>query len=195
MSVVVLFARTDSNYKKYPVDVYDIERDAKTYTGGSSVVAHPPCRAWGRLYKFAKPEPGEKELAFYAVDKVRECGGVLEHPAGSKLWKECGLPVPGDNADRWGGYSISVKQFWWGHKAAKSTWLYICGVDRSELPPAPLVFGEPTHVVSGGKGRKPELTKPEREHTPEKFCEYLIDIAGRCEVKSKRREIKNVFPS
>jgi hypothetical protein len=50
MTVAVLFARSDSHYKALPgVDVWDSERDARKWLGGSPVVAHPPCRAWGAL--------------------------------------------------------------------------------------------------------------------------------------------------
>lgn len=70
--VTVLFARTDSNYKKLPgVDVWDKERNALNWPGGTPVIAHPPCRAWGRLRQFAKPEEGEKEYALWAVKQVR----------------------------------------------------------------------------------------------------------------------------
>lgn len=56
MDVAVLFARQDSTYKALSgVDVYDIDRDARTFQGGMPVVAHPPCRAWGRLRAFANP--------------------------------------------------------------------------------------------------------------------------------------------
>ena len=62
--VAVLFARADSIYKSMPgCDVYDIERDARTWPGGAPVVAHPPCRSWGKFAHMAKPRPGERELA------------------------------------------------------------------------------------------------------------------------------------
>ena len=64
MQVAVLFARADSNYKQLPeCDVWDAERDARKWPGGCPVVAHPPCRAWGRLRHFAKPRDDEKDLA------------------------------------------------------------------------------------------------------------------------------------
>ena len=86
MTVAVLFARADSIYKTMPeCDVYDIERDARTWPGGCPVVAHPPCRAWGKLFYFAKPRAGEKELGPFAANQVRRFGGVLEHPKDSKL--------------------------------------------------------------------------------------------------------------
>ena len=48
--VAVLFARADSVYKTLPgVDVYDIERDARTYDGPWPVVAHPPCTRWSMI--------------------------------------------------------------------------------------------------------------------------------------------------
>ena len=96
MTVAVLFARADSCYKALPgCDVWDAERDARRWPGGCPVVAHPPCRAWGRLRHFAKPRPDEKALALWAVEQVRKFGGVLEHPASSTLWPAAGLPAPG----------------------------------------------------------------------------------------------------
>jgi len=102
-TVAVLFARADSVYKQLPgTDVYDMERDARIYDGPHPVVAHPPCRAWGRLRSFANPRPDERNLARLAVAMVREFGGVLEHPAGSTLWSAQGLPPP-ENAMRSAG--------------------------------------------------------------------------------------------
>lgn len=46
LCVAALFCRSDSVYKSMPgVDVFDLERDALTWSGGSPVVAHPLCRA------------------------------------------------------------------------------------------------------------------------------------------------------
>ncbi|WP_337881840.1 hypothetical protein [Chromobacterium haemolyticum] len=101
--VAALFVRTDSVYKQMVgVDAWDAERDAMAWPGGCPVVAHPPCRAWGRLRHMANPRPGERELALWVVDQIREYGGVLEHPASSLLWKEKPLPEPGQT-DAWGG--------------------------------------------------------------------------------------------
>jgi hypothetical protein len=121
--VAVLFARSDSIYRTLPgCDVWDAERDALRWPGGAPVVAHPPCRAWGSLRHFAKPEPGERELAVWAVDRVREWGGVLEHPQASRLWPELGLPCPRKRErDSWGGWTLPIWQSWWGHRADKAT--------------------------------------------------------------------------
>lgn len=126
--VAALFVRADSIYKTMPqVDAWDIDRDARAFDGGMPVVAHPPCRAWGRLRRFASPRPDERNLARLAVALVRECGGVLEHPAGSLLWPAQSLPPPGAGADAFGGWTLAAPQMWWGHRAEKATWFYIVG--------------------------------------------------------------------
>lgn len=74
----MLFARKDSIYKSMPeCDVWDIERDARNWPGGCPAIAHPPCRAWGELSHMANPRPDEKDLAIFAVEKIREWGGFL----------------------------------------------------------------------------------------------------------------------
>lgn len=148
------------------------------------IVAHPPCRAWGRLRQFAKPEPGERELAIKAVWLIRENGGVLEHPAGSKLWDAMSLPRPGAKPDAWGGWAIEVPQHWFGHKAEKNTWLYVAGVDRRSIPPFPMALGGASHVIRTAKVRdsRPVLGHAAREHAPLDFAKWLVDLAGRCDL-------------
>lgn len=188
--VAVLFARSDSNYKAIPgCDVYDIERDARTWSGGAPVVAHPPCRGWGRLRHFARPRHDEKQLAIFAVQQVRKFGGVLEHPAHSTLWSAAGLPPPGE-VDDYGGWTLPICQHWWGHRAEKKTWLYIVGCAPAQLPDFPLVLGQATHTISSSGRRRdgsrlkdrPEVTKAEREHTPIALAEWLVELAKRCQV-------------
>ncbi len=151
------------------------------------IVAHPPCRLWGS-YRFLpnlKGRPDEKALATWAVDQIRENGGVLEHPAGSQLWKEKPLPEVGET-DAWGGFTISWPQFHWGHKALKPTKFYICGIKREDVPTLPFKMGEPTHTQSTmtkeklkRPGSKPELLKKDREKTPPALAEWLLDLARR----------------
>ena len=150
--VAVLFARADSVYKTIPgCDVYDIERDARTWPGGCPVVAHPPCRSWGAFSMFAKPREDERALAPWAVEQVRRWGGVLEHPNASKLWPELGLPEPG-KIDEYGGWTLPIHQHWFGHRAEKKTRLYIVGCAPRNIPEMPMVLGEATHVI-GDVGR------------------------------------------
>lgn len=182
-TVAVLFARADSHYKALAgVDVWDIERDARRWPGGAPVVAHPPCRAWGRLRTFAKPRKGERLLATWAVRQVRRWGGVLEHPASSRLWPRAGLPAPGQR-DKHGGWTLGIHQHWWGHRAAKATLLYIVGCAPRDIPSMPaLRLDEPTHVVqtNATSGGRPHITKAEREHTPPELAVWLVELARRC---------------
>jgi len=188
MDVAVLFARQDSTYKGLPdVDVFDIARDARTFQGGMPVVAHPPCRAWGRLRAFANPRPDEMNLARLAVALVREFGGVLEHPAGSTLWAAQMLPRPGGARDQYGGWTFAAPQMWWGHKAEKATWFYIVGVAPADMPPVPLVLGEATHVQSRKRqDYRPHITKAEREHTPPELAAWLVEVARRCRTEKRK---------
>jgi hypothetical protein len=181
ISVAVLFARADSVYKTIEsADVWDADRDARNWPGGCPVVAHPPCRAWGRLRHFANPRPDEKDLARWAVRMVREWGGVLEHPASSTLWPDMGLPAPGAR-DAHGGWTLPIHQHWWGHRAEKSTLLYIVGVEPRDIPLMPIDLGQPTHVVQSRKRTdyRPHITKAEREHTPPALAAWLVDLARR----------------
>lgn len=178
--ISVLFARSDSHYKTLPdCDVWDIERDARKWPGGNVVIAHPPCRMWGRLRQFAKGRPDEKRLAIDAIRHVRTWGGILEHPAHSTLWDDKRLPKPGEGVDWFGGWSIEVCQFHWGHRAEKRTWFYISGIKPDQLPAIPVRSGRPTHCVRPTKSypRLPSITKAEREHTPPDLCSWLVDVA------------------
>lgn len=171
-AVAVLFARSDSIYKTLPLcDVFDLARDARTYDGDLPVVAHPPCRAWGRLSHMAKPRSDERDLGIFAVRTVRRTGGVLEHPAASKLWPAAGLPAPG-RRDEFGGYTLPVYQGHFGHLAPKATWLYVVGVEPSALPSLPFELSLPP-------GRIELMGKAAREHTPPAFAAFLVDVASR----------------
>lgn len=183
--VSVLYVRADSVYKTLGVDCWDIDRDARTWPGGNPIVAHPPCRAWGRLSWSAKPRPGEKELAIRAVEQIRKYGGVLEHPRASRLWPTMNLPM-GDEVDAWGGFTVCVDQFWFGHRAKKTTLLYICGIHPRDLPPYPIRFDRIDAAICRNVKRSKntiqlkEVSKKEREATPIEFAKWLIEVAQKC---------------
>lgn len=188
--VAALFARADSVYKTMPgLDVYDMERDARSFGLDRPVIAHPPCRSWSRLRHFAKPRADEKDLARWALHVVRHCGGVLEHPSGSALFREGLLPKPGStDRDAFGGWVLPVSQSWFGHRAEKRTWPYIVGAEPADLPPIPLRLGEAERTCGLWSGRdrskaRGEVSKAEREHTPPDFARWLVEVARACQVQ------------
>lgn len=174
MTPVALFTRKRSSYHALGVDCYDEQRDALTFDGLNPVVAHPPCRGWARLSHLAKVVPGELDLARFAIRTVRRNGGVLEHPEYSRLWMDCALPNPGRGRDCHGGWTLPVDQSWFGHRAPKSTWLYIVGCDPSDVPPIPFHLGT-------AEGRIERMGRPERERTPPVFAAWLVCLAARCQ--------------
>jgi len=183
--VPILFACKKSIYNTLPgVDVFDIQRDARSYDGSHALVAHPPCRAWGHLKHFSKHPPEEIYLARMAVDLIRINGGVLEHPARSSLWPDCSLPLPGKGFDVYGGFTFAVSQHWFGHRAVKMTWLYIVGIKPTQLPAFDLFLGDSSHVIGQSRNRRdrPEVSKKEREATPVAFAQYLLNIARLIEI-------------
>jgi len=176
-NVAVLCAANNSVYKKIDcrIDVYDAKRDARTFCGGMPIVAHPPCRAWSAYCSHqAKPEPGERDLAPYCVEWLAKCGGVLEHPAHSKLWSTLGLPRPGERAVN-GLWSMKVNQSWWGDKRTKSTWLLFSGIHVSELPDIPFALHDPRNDTEQWN----RMSKHQRAATPLEFANWLISVA-RC---------------
>jgi len=180
-TVAVLFAMSPSIYDELPeVEVYNKARDALTFTGGMPIVAHPPCAQWGRLRYFATDNPEEKTLATWAVDQLREWGGVLEHPVGSSLWRDKGLPKPQER-DQFGGFTLPVHQNWFGHRARKPTLLYIVGVEPRALPAMPLSISPPTATIEteirGRPGALPAVSRAERSATPLAFAEWLVSVA------------------
>lgn len=186
MKYVALFCRADSAYKKREAwDVYDASRDATKYDGDLPVAVHPPCRAWGRLSHMAFRDgtpsdqiEAEKNLALFAIEKVRKNGGILEHPSGSRIWQI--LPDVGDAPDDWGGFTIEIDQYDFGHVAHKKTKLYICGMDAWSIPelPAP---DHTIHLCEKGKRRSicgnvegtTRCTQYQREYTPERLIDWI----------------------
>jgi len=185
-----LFCRTDSAYKKRVAwDVYDIDRDATSYNGSLPVVCHPPCRAWGRLSHMASPREGEKLLANWSLTEVNRVGGIVEHPSGSKLWDIYRFIVP----DSSGGFVIEIDQYDFGHVAHKKTKLYICGIDRDELPDLP-PKDETIHVCEKGKRRSicgnvkgtTRCTQYQREYTPEALIDWFELVLDKITTNKKK---------
>lgn len=180
---VALFVREDSAYKnRQGWDVYDASRDALSYSGTHPLVCHPPCRAWGRLSHMAhNVREGEAELALWSVDKIWKNGGILEHPAGSRLFGQY-LPDVGAH-DQYGGFTIEIDQYDFGHVAHKPTKLYICGINKLDLPALPprdltihyCEKGKRRSIAGNVKGTT-RCTQYQREYTPEKLIDYFEKV-------------------
>lgn len=172
VTVAALFVRKTSHYKSMVgVDCYDIDRDARTFTGGCPGVYHPPCRAWGKLSHFAKPRQDERELAIWSMGMVRKFGGVLEHPKTSRLWAQSGCIGYGLR-DQFGGVLLPVYQSWWGHKAPKETCLYVVG-PVPELPQY-----QPARTIQSVAS----MSQACREVTPFDLALWLVNVARSCKV-------------
>jgi len=175
-SVAALYVDPAGPYGDIAAEVYDQDRDAQTFPGGMPVVAHPPCGMWGKLAWRCKQD--NKGLGIHAVQVVRECGGVLEHPVGSRLFAECGISVDGV-LDQWGGYTIRAEQLGWGHRGRKDTIFYIApGPGRSGEP---VGFLPPLPERGGEFEIKPvqNMGKLERRLTPPALAWWLCSVAYR----------------
>ena len=143
--IAALFVETHGTYFGLPsVDPWDVERDARDYTGPYPVVAHPPCQRWGRFWHGSTRKPhqfrmGEDAGCFAAaLMAVRNYCGVLEHPKDSHAWRHFGIatpPIGGGwvKADDFGGWTCCVYQGHYGHLAGKGTWLYAVSSHLPEL--------------------------------------------------------------
>jgi hypothetical protein len=182
MTVAALYVDARGPYATMPdVEAWDLERDARNYAGPYPVVAHPPCTAWCQLSHLSRG--GGADCGPIAVDQVRLCGGVLEQPAYSKLWRHCGLPDPW-YTDAHGGYMVEVEQVSWGHVARKRTWLYFVDVPWEAVKRTLQRGGVVTYWCSGGgtgSGKTPPGIKvcsaTQRNRTPIAFAHWLVSLA------------------
>jgi hypothetical protein len=212
-TVAALFVETDGAYFGLPgIDAWDIRRDARLYAGPYPVIAHPPCPRWGKLWAGQplwikrtgeRKQKGDDDGCFEsALNNVRRCGGVLEHPWGSHAWPHFGLNTP-ERAGGWimadfvGGWTCCVEQGSYGHYARKPTLLYAFGVE----PPS-LRWGysyarlDPAVVERMGLKRAKRLGEvgakgggtdsTPRIHTPTPFRDILIDMARSASVQCAR---------
>lgn len=174
-TVAALCVSSNSIYKTMPgVEAYCKARDVRSFVGGMPVVAHPPCRAWSAYTAHqAKPEPGEKELGLLCAQWLKTCGGVLEHPAHSRLFKAAGLPDPGKRSGDL--FTVPVLQAWWGYPMRKETWLCFSRVDHMALD-----FPYLEHDSRAGLGdrrRQQVMSKNQRAATVEPLARWLVDAA------------------
>lgn len=113
-TVAVLWVQERSVYEGMKgVELWGRERDARTYDGPWPVICHPPCGPWSKLAWRCRQS---KEDGRIAVRLAHRFGGVIEHPLGTHLFRECGEPLRHDIE--------FVRQGDYGHRAPKPTLLY-----------------------------------------------------------------------
>ena len=91
----MLCAAPQSYYWSIPgLQIYDRQRDARSFQGSQPVIAHAPCAQWSKLKAFAAVDPGEKDLAWFCFKKWVANGGIFEHPEGSSFFHEVKSLLP-----------------------------------------------------------------------------------------------------
>lgn len=194
--IAALFVETGGVYDQPGIDAWPVERDARLYRGPHRVIAHPPCKRWGRYWGGGPSanEPrhkGDDQGCFAAaLWAVRTFGGVLEHPEASHAWNWFGLERPKKSGgwtglDIYGGRSCCVEQGHYGHKARKATWLYAVLPEVPELTWGPAEgirldagFHSAEERARAGKHKRDSgrLTAHEAMATPEPFADLLISM-------------------
>ena len=175
--IPVLFTQDNSNYDKIKLfDCYDIKRNALSFVGRIPLIAHPPCRKFSKLRGLSTAPLSEKKLAFFALAKIRQFGGILEHPRSSTLWLNGNFNLDG-SVDTYGGFLRSVDLSWFGYPARKKTMLYFCGITPGQLPAFPISLDAISHVISStSKSNKKEISKKMRSTTPLQMIEFFIEV-------------------
>ena len=205
--VAALYVETGGAYFGLEgVDPWDEERDARLYPGPHPVVAHPPCKRWGRYWsggpsaKVRRVKGDDDGCFAAALHAVQTFGGVIEHPEASHAWlafkirrppKRGGWVTAGLYAPGW---SCCVEQGHYGHACRKATWLYAVGCERPELKwgkadgCARMEQGGDTRTKAqalatrAAPGYQPleRIAKSARAGTPPAFRDLLLDMARGC---------------
>lgn len=199
--IAALFVEKNGVYFNHPlIDPWDVERNAFLYRGPEKVIAHPPCKRWGKYWsggpsaKIKRLKGDDGNCFAHALWCVRTFGGIIEHPEGSWAWEWFGLRKPSRTskwirADNFGGLTCSVEQGHYGHRARKATWLYMVGCWPIDLAWG-VAHGKMPLEESFRSSRdrkhyrsievKPRLrvTAQERLATPVQFRDLLIQIVS-----------------
>jgi hypothetical protein len=196
--IAALYVETNGCYFGLPgVDPWDINRDARTYTGLWPVVAHPPCERWGRFSEGSMTrkvyKTGDDDGCFDAAwNALAKWGGVLEHPACSKAWTAYNVPRPPKAGwlkvgvgERFTLWTCEVEQGHYGHVARKKTWLLYAGL----TPPPDLIWGtsgqrlparrlaEKGYEKARRGGMVANQCSKHRQRTPPMFRDLLLSLA------------------
>lgn len=180
--IAVLCAARKTHYRDLPdVDVYDADRDARTFQGGMPIIAHPPCRSWSAFMgHWAKPAEGERELGLWCCEQLRACGGILEQPAHSRLFQAAELPLPGRRIGSL--WTLQVDQYWWGFPTQKKTWLCFSGMHPRDV----VVPYRLRASTRGDRYRFECMSHGQRSRTTLAMCEWLVATARLVKVEATR---------
>jgi hypothetical protein len=199
-TVAILCAARKTAYRDIEgLEIYDEVRDCRNFPGGMPMIAHPPCRRWTRYgmamvkarltrHNIETPEEeinAERELGLWCAQQVKEHGGILEQPAGSKLFAAAGIPLPGSPQGP-DSFSLAIWQCWWGYPVRKGTWLYFRGISQFSIDipfrlwnPPP---GQQWYWYNRGKGSGNAHI---RSHTVPALARWLVDLARTANVKQE----------
>lgn len=200
MKIAALYVIRNGSYADLDgVDLWDIERDARHYTGPYAVVAHPPCARWGRYWSGGPSSKQHLKLGddggcfAAALRAVNLYGGILEHPEGSHAWRAYHIATP-PRQGGWiaaglyhPGYTCCVEQGNYGHPARKATWLYVAHTSLPELrwgsSGQRLRLDDGFHSADERRraiktGLCQRLSHRQRAETPIDFRDLLIAIAA-----------------
>lgn len=156
--IAALYVETNGCDFGFPdIDPWDILRDANFYLGPFPVVAHPPCERWGRFSEGSMTKKdrvtGDDGGCFTsALASLRRWGGVLEHPARKKTWL-----------------------LYVGPKPPELIW----GPCEQRLPAKRLA--ERGYESARRCGVIANMSSRQRQRTPLRFLELLLELANRCQ--------------
>lgn len=149
------------------------------------VIAHPPCRLWGKLKQFVEIQPllrkEERELGRFCVRAVIKEGGILEQPFDSELFYDMKLPLGG--AINSLGFTLEMPQRMFGHYMIKNTWFFFSKIEYEDLEPLlPALHGKPLKSIQ-------RLSHKQRDATPYRLAKWLIKQVGKVKQPLELREI------
>ena len=152
--ISVLCVNRPTFYEGIPgLDLWDKERDAYNFAGSNAVITHAPCAQWSQLRGLSNPDQKQKDLAWHCLEKVKNNGGIFEHPRNSSFFKQAGVKP-----------SFCVDQAWWDFPARKATWLYFNGCK-------PIAYPIKFDLVE----RVEDLWSTERSRMTLTFAQWLVD--------------------
>jgi hypothetical protein len=129
-TVNALWLQADSEYLSIPgVQCWTMIEDARTWDHSSPIIAHPPCGPWGKYSSRCTESKYDGKLA---MDFVHCCGGVVEQPLGSSLFRAYGSRGAIVQEIDQGEFGFPSRKptllYWWikewrYHKYSLSTWM------------------------------------------------------------------------